>query len=129
MRDLLIQAEDFAEGVAVASLVDVGLMNLDAVISRGSRKDFVDLWRIARDIPIDELLRGSTTKYSFARDFELMAVESLVRFDNADRDVQAEMLIDLDWKEVRAFFITEAQRLGRQWFDDQSCETEPSVRR
>ncbi|GAG28454.1 unnamed protein product, partial [marine sediment metagenome] len=36
----LLEPTDSVEGVAVASLVDVGLMKLDALIGRGSRRDF-----------------------------------------------------------------------------------------
>ena len=46
-----------------------------------------------------------------------MAVESLVMFENADRDLQPAMLIDLPWKTVRNFFIAEARKQGRKWLN------------
>jgi len=101
----------------VASVVDVGLMKLDALISRGSRKDFYDLYVIARQISIPDLLALGKAKYPYARDFELMAVESLVWFENADRDLP-DLLIDLPWEQVRKFFIAKARALGETWFGD-----------
>ena len=113
----LLAPTDSAEGVAIASPVDIGLMKLDALISRGSRKDFYDLYFILQQIPLSELLVLGRTKYPYARDFELMAVESLVLFDNADRDLQPQLLTNVAWDQVKRFFVAEAQALGQDWFD------------
>jgi len=115
----LLELTDSAEGVAVASLVDVGLMKLDALITRGSRKGFYDLYVVAQQIPLPDLLALGRSKYPYARDFELMAVESLVLFENADRDVQPPLLTDLPWERVRQFFIAQARSLGQAWFGGQ----------
>ncbi len=112
----LVGPTDDVENVAVASLLDLGLMKLDAMISRGSRKDFYDLYFIARQWTITDLLEGAKAKYPYARDFELMAVESMVLFDNAERDVQPELLVDVEWLEVKEYFISVARDLGREWF-------------
>jgi hypothetical protein len=100
-------------------------MKLDALISRGSRKDFIDLYFIAQQIPLPDLLALGQTKYPHARDFELMAVESLVLFENADRDVQPTMRVKVAWEEVRQFFIDQAQQLGQTWFGSDEAENEP----
>ena len=111
---LLDPTED-VEGVAVAGIADIGLMKLDALISRGARKDFYDLYWIAQRIPLANLLEMGRKKYPYARDFEWLAVEGLVYFDNAERDVQPLLLEDVPWEEVKAFFRTEARRLGDVW--------------
>ena len=46
------------EGLAVASPLDLGLMKLGAIISRGARRDFVDLYLLCRELPLGELLRA-----------------------------------------------------------------------
>lgn len=120
----LLEPTDGVEDLAIASLVDVGLMKLDALISRGSRKVFYDLYIIAQQIALPTLLELGGTKYPYARDFELMAVESLVLFENADRDVQPTMLIDVTWEEVRHFFIDQARTLSEIWFDPGEAEDE-----
>lgn len=74
----LLELLEAVEGVAVASVVDVGLIKLDALISRGSRKDFYDLYFIAQQTPIPDLLSLGRAKYPYARDFDLMAVEYAV---------------------------------------------------
>jgi len=37
-------------------------------------------------------------------------------FDNADRVVQPELLVDVPWPEVRESFVVQARSLGREWF-------------
>ncbi len=119
----LLEATDHVENVALAAIVDIGLMKLDALISRGSRKDFYDLYFIAQQIPISTLLQLGETKYPYARDFELMAVESLVLFENAERDIQPTLLTDVAWPDVCQFFIEQAQTLSQTWFGNNETAT------
>jgi predicted nucleotidyltransferase component of viral defense system len=80
----LIKQVNVVKGVRLASLEDIGLMKMDAIISRGARKDFYDLFFIARVIPLDALFDLAKIKYPLMRDFGMIALEHLVRFDNAD---------------------------------------------
>ena len=98
------------------SLLDIGLMKCDAVISRGSRKDFYDLFFISREIPFDDLIKLGQQKYPLFRDFPLMVLESMMLFDNADRDVQPELFDNIPWDEVKQFFIEQAHLLSSSWF-------------
>ncbi|MGH9362713.1 MAG: nucleotidyl transferase AbiEii/AbiGii toxin family protein, partial [Thermoanaerobaculia bacterium] len=43
-------------GLAVVSAADLGLMKLAAIISRGTRRDFVDLYLLCRALPLSDLL-------------------------------------------------------------------------
>ena len=86
----LLEPVQTIENIRIASLLDIGLMKLDAVIERGSRKDFYDLYVISRQIPLPKLLSAGERKYPQVRDFPLMALEGLLQFDNADRDLQPE---------------------------------------
>ena len=110
--------EPFAqlENVNVASMLDIGLMKLDAVIGRGSRKDFFDLYVIAEQYPLEELLQAGARKYPTSRDFALMAVESFILFENAERDVHFVFFFFVTWDEVRGYFSEQAKLLGKKWF-------------
>jgi hypothetical protein len=113
----LLEPVQIVENIGLASLLDIGLMKLDAIIGRGSRKDFYDLYIISRQIPLPELLSAGERKYPQVRDFPLMALEGLLQFDNADRDLQPEMLADLPWDNVRRFFVEQGKVLGGDWFE------------
>ena len=101
---------------------DIGRMKLDALISRGSRKDFYDLYFIAQQISVPDLLALGPTKYPYARDFQLMAIEGMIQFDNAEHDVSPEMLLDVSWDEVKSFFVAQARALGDRWFGEQGSD-------
>lgn len=53
----LIDSPICCENILLASLSDIGLMKCDALISRGSRKNFYDLFFITRSFPFDALLK------------------------------------------------------------------------
>jgi predicted nucleotidyltransferase component of viral defense system len=114
----LLEPVQMLENIRVASLLDIGLMKLDAVIGRGSRKDFYDLYAITLKIPLRELLNAGARKYPQVRDFPLMALEGLLQFDNADRDLQPEGLNDLPWENVKRFFEEQGKILGADWFQE-----------
>lgn len=104
------------ENALLASKSDIGLMKCDALISRGSRKDFYDLFYISRYIQFVDLIRLGEKKYPLFRDFPLMVLESMTIFDNADRDVQPELFDNIPWVQVKQFFIQQARLLSNQWF-------------
>jgi predicted nucleotidyltransferase component of viral defense system len=103
--------------VRVACLLDIGMMKLDALISRGARKDFYDLYFIAQQVPLEEMLHQGPVKYPYARDYEMMALTSLTYFENADQQTAIESFPPTDWEAVKDFFVAEARRLGRLWFE------------
>jgi hypothetical protein len=81
-------------------------------ISRSTLGDYV----LAQQIPLQELLARAEAKYLHARDFALMAVESMVLFENADRDLQPDLLTETPLPDIRRVFVTQAQALGKRWF-------------
>ena len=103
------------EGVPLAGLPDIGLMKLDALAYRASRKDFYDLYFVARHIALRELLEMAPTKYPHNRDFEALAVRYMAYFDHAEQESPLELLVDVEWETVKAFFREQAKTLGRQW--------------
>ena len=111
----LLDEQRITENVNLASLIDIGLMKCDALITRGSRKDFYDLYFLSQVIPLENLLLMAEKKYSYYRDFPLTVIERMVDFDNADRDVQPVLIKEIPWLVVKEFFFVEAGRLGRMW--------------
>jgi predicted nucleotidyltransferase component of viral defense system len=104
-----------AEGVSVASIADIGLMKLDALATRASRKDFHDLYAIAQRISLRDLLDLAPTKYPSVRDFEAMVVRHMVYFDRAEQEAPPILFQSVDWETVKAFFREQALALSRQW--------------
>jgi len=104
-----------AEGAPLAGLADIGLMKLDALASRASRKDFHDLYAIAQSISLRNLLDLAPLKYPSTRDFEAMVVRYMVYFDRAEQEAPPILLQTADWETVKAFFREQAVALSRGW--------------
>ena len=108
-------AEPFEElsGFAVASAVDLGLMKLGAIISRGTRRDFVDLFLLCRRIPLAELLARADDKFGHVRDFPLQALKGLADLSEAEAEPMPRLAVPVDWPEIEAWLHHEVRELGR----------------
>jgi hypothetical protein len=104
-------------GTPLASLVDIGLMKLDALATRAGRKDFCDLYAISQRISLRDLLDRAPEKYPGFRDFEAMVVRRTAFFERAEQEEMPSMLESVDWETVKAFFRAQAVMLGRRWID------------
>jgi hypothetical protein len=69
-------------GVEVAAALDLGLMKLGAIISRGGRRDFVDLYLLCRRLPLADLLAAAGDKFGHVGDFPLQALKALADFSD-----------------------------------------------
>lgn len=108
---LVAPAED-AGGLAVASAVDLGLMKLGAIISRGSRRDFVDLYLLCRELPLAELLERSSGKFGHVRDFPLQAMKGLADLSETAGEPMPRLAVQVRWDEVTAWLDAELRRFG-----------------
>lgn len=109
-------ADPFEElqGMAVASALDLGLMKLGAIISRGTRRDFVDLYCLCRDLPLAELLERAEDKFGHVRDFPLQALKGLADLSVVENEPMPRLAFPLEWNEVEGWLRTEVRALGRE---------------
>jgi hypothetical protein len=101
------------EGVRLASIEDIGLMKLVALLGRASRKDFHDLYAICQRIPLRGLLDSAPQKYPNVRDFEAQVVRRLAYFEHAEQEEPVPLLQDVPWETVKSYFREQAIRLGK----------------
>jgi len=111
----LIGAFVTADQTRLASIEDIGLMKLDALLARASRKDFHDLFEICQRISLRSLLDLAPQKYPSTRDFEAMVVRRLVYFERAEQEEPLPLLSPVDWEDVKVFFREQAIALGKGW--------------
>lgn len=101
------------DGLAVASRIDLGLMKLGAIISRGTRRDFVDLYLLCRAVPLAELLERAADKFGHVRDFPLQALKGLADLSLIEGEPMPRLVEPLGWEEVEDWLRAEVRRLGR----------------
>jgi predicted nucleotidyltransferase component of viral defense system len=104
---------DFLEfdQVKVASLEDIACMKLSAISSRGSKKDFIDLYFILQKFSLGELLDLFEKKFKGVNYQMSHILKSLVYFEEAEKQPDPEFLVDVDWNEVKSFLEGKVKEL------------------
>ena len=88
----------------VAGLPDLAAMKLDTVISRGAKRDLIDIYFLAQKFPLSKLFNFYDKKYGDFQDKELMIKKALVYFKDADKDEDPDMLTNMAWDEIKKWF-------------------------
>jgi nucleotidyltransferase AbiEii toxin of type IV toxin-antitoxin system len=97
--------------VAVADARDIACMKVSAIASRGTKRDFVDLYVSAGRFGLANILDWFDRKYAQTHHNRLHVLKSLTFFDDAEKDPMPNMIVPLDWEEVKQFFIHSVPRL------------------
>ena len=111
----LVESLSKADNIALASVTDIGLMKLDTLLSRASRKDFHDLYAICQRTSLRNLLDAVPRKFSNTRDFEAQVVKHLVYFERAEQEAPVPLIEEVSWQDVKAYFRAQASKIGKDW--------------
>jgi len=107
---LLFPFQSF-RGTNVADPREIGCMKISAIASRGTKRDFVDLYAVSQQFGLKHLLEWFERKFSQTNYSKVHILKSLSYFDEAEKDPMPHMLVSLSWEEVKEFFKREALRL------------------
>lgn len=101
--------------ITISSLMDIGCMKVDAISSRGSKRDFVDLYFILKKFnwSLKEFFKCFEKKYGRGNYNVVHILKSLVYFDDADMDPELDMKVPFSWEEAKAFYIDEIKLFSR----------------
>ncbi|WP_232841627.1 nucleotidyl transferase AbiEii/AbiGii toxin family protein [Caldicellulosiruptor acetigenus] len=101
---------DEIKGLMLASNIDIGLMKLIAISSRGSKKDFIDLYCLCKTgIKLKELINLLPYKFPGKSINIYHIIVSLCYFEEAEKEAMPKMYIKVEWDEVKKFFINESK--------------------
>lgn len=97
----------------MASVDDIAAMKLAAIGSRGSKKDFYDLYQIYHTVPGYQSERLiSAVRHKFGQDFDMTyMVMALNYFESAESETLPRLFVPADWEEIKQFFIKEQKIL------------------
>jgi len=85
--------------IRLASDKDIGAMKLAAITSRGTKKDFIDLYELLQRYSLSDLMHFYEQKYHDGSVF--LVLKSLVYFEDADNEISPVLLRDYSWEEVK----------------------------
>jgi len=80
---------------------DIAAMKIDAVSSRGSRKDFVDIYFLLQKYTLSELMGFFERKYKNIQFNKLHILKSLVFFEDAEFEPMPMMIQTVGWEDVK----------------------------
>lgn len=100
------------QGIKVAGLKDIVCMKLDAISSRGRKRDFVDLYFIFKEMfSLDEAFTFFERKFTGVNYNLVHIVRSLSYFEDADKDEMPQMIKKVSWEEIKKYFLQEVKRI------------------
>lgn len=85
----------------LAHVLDIACMKISAISSRGSKKDFVDLYFILKEYPLDYLLQLFEEKFKGVTYQKLHLLKSLVYFEDAESDPEPDYIKPISWDIVK----------------------------
>ncbi len=101
-----------AEAVRVAGLRDIAAMKIEAIASRGARKDFYDLYFICQSgLSLQQAIAAFEKRFASAQPDLYHRLRALTFFDDAEREPEPNLVRLADWSAVRTFFVAEVKAI------------------
>lgn len=98
--------------INILDLRDIAAMKVDAISTRGIKRDFIDLYFICqKGITLKEALIFYDNKYSSLSSNVVHIQKSLVYFVDAEIAEMPQMIKKVDWQEVKKFFEREVRKI------------------
>jgi len=94
----------------IAHKLDVALMKLSAISSRGSKKDFIDLHFLLKDFSLEKLFEQYKKKYGIGEANGYHLLKSIAYFEDAEHEPMPIMLIPVSWKNIKQSIINEINK-------------------
>lgn len=86
-------------GIRLASPKDIAAMKVNAVMGRGTKKDFVDVYYLLRHYSFEEMMQFYLQKYTDGSEYR--ALLSMSYFKDADPQPMPYMFQHVDWDVVK----------------------------
>jgi len=102
---ILLHPTNWLDFIQIAHLEDILCMKINAIINRGSRRDFVDVYFIMKELSISAKESISSFKVKYGAYNPLVISKAMTYFADADREPELKMIKPIQWEKVKEFFI------------------------
>jgi len=101
-------------GINILDLRDIAAMKIDAISTRGIKRDFIDLYFICqKGISLNEILSVYERKYGTLASNIVHIQKSLVYFVDAEATITPKMLKAAEWEKIKKYFENEIKKLTK----------------
>lgn len=95
------------ETIRMVNCSDIASMKLAAITNRGRKRDFIDLYFLLTRFTLSEIIELYKAKY---KSEIFMLLQSLVYFEDAESDIDLNMIEPLNWDEVKSKIKSELEK-------------------
>ena len=100
--------------INIADIPDISAMKITAIASRGTKRDFVDLYFICKEsLPLEEIIQIYDKKYKNLAATKMHIMKSLIYFDDAEGEEMPRMIKKVNWGEIKEYFETQVKKMVR----------------
>jgi len=100
------------DGLRLASPKDIAAMKVNAVMGRGTKKDFIDVYFLLKHYSFDELIQFYLQKYTDGSEYR--ALLSMSYFADADPQPMPYMFQDVDWEMIKSEIKRRVEQYNRK---------------
>lgn len=102
--------------VSIADVKDIAAMKIAAIMDRGTKRDFIDIYEmIQKGMILDDIFTLYDQKYHTFEINEFSIIKSLGYFDDAEASDMPQMIEKVRWEQVKDFFAEESMKLAKKY--------------
>ena len=100
------------DGLRLASPKDIAALKVNAILGRGTRKDFVDMYFLIQHYGLSQIFAFYKEKYPNYSEYR--ALLSLTYFEDAEQNPMPRMFKDVSWEEMKRSILWAVEDYNRQ---------------
>lgn len=93
------------DSIKIAGLKDILCMKINAIIGRGSKKDFYDIYFILKKLKLSHKKCVDLFIKKFGAYNPFVIYKSMVFFDDAEKEPDLKLYKKIKWEIIKKFFI------------------------
>lgn len=109
----LIRATDKFNNINLASLSDLAAMKLSAIMKRGTKRDFYDIYELLNMFQLTELKTYILEKYNKNGNSFYHLTRSLFYFEDAEKDFDPISLNGTTWEKVKKYLLINEKKISK----------------
>lgn len=90
----------YEDGIRLAHTEDIAALKINAIINRGTKKDFIDIAQLLEVYSLQQILEFYSKKFPNYSNF--MAMKSLTYFEDAEQQPMPYMFSNKSWEDVKS---------------------------
>jgi hypothetical protein len=112
---LIFPPIEFNEFPPIASKEDIAAMKIIAISTRGTKRDFIDIYFLLKEFSLKEIFQFVKKKYPGFNPY--VGLIGLTYFADAEKEEKRKYFLiqEVSWKKIKEFLIEEAKEYKKTW--------------